>query len=202
MPPDTVNEQNWISVPEEGRVYYFNKITGKSQWDKPVELGGISQPNIGQDFPTKARPPPPKPKTASKPPPRPKQTTAVHKSVKSDNDGAATMKVDVVKEMMFSGGQAGMRDPLKLPDSSDTNVVDPDTGFGGWEDVVTDVVTEEKVVLTETDIFKSMKDDARYTEKELSVPAQPIHLVLPSSPVSFKSVVRGPKKPRRISDDS
>lgn len=166
--------KEWIkATTSEGKVYYFNKSTGESQWNEP-EDSTTSTSNL------KPRPPP-KPKSVSKPPPRPKQV--LRKPGPDSNDGA---KQSELKSLMFSVEQANLRDPSK---QAFVDGVDPDTGFGEWEEVVSEPV--------------EVPGSANVLQEPVLIPHSSIvALHAEGGKVEFKppmSNIR--KKPRRIVED-
>ena len=99
---------------EDGRMFYANKITGATQWNKPVELGGITETaSLPSSINTAA---PPRPKSSA-PPPRPKAVAAPPRP----KPGAQTV------------GDSKLLASAMLPTEESNGHVDHTTGFGEWE---------------------------------------------------------------------
>jgi hypothetical protein len=110
-------ESEWIVCrTDTGRMYYTNRITGESQFHKPVELGGVGEPASTEPKTSNA---PPRPRTVAKPPPRPRTDFPPKKTIETSGDSK-------------------LLDSLILPSNqteSPQREGDLSTGFGEWEAV-------------------------------------------------------------------
>lgn len=196
---DQARESVWVACFNEvGKKYYFNKESGKVQWEKPVDIQDVGS-KVKQTGVVKA--PPPKPKSAVVPPPRPKQVASAR--VKTDLVGnEAAMKASELGGLLFTGSQARMRDPVNVSEG-----VDPDTGFGEWEPVLGEVFVSKgyDTNVSELDLFRAMKDEARYGSGLTAHPRlEKVQINTASSdlaedePVSFRRVAK--KKARHHFD--
>ena len=130
-------ESVWITCRTvEGRVYYANKLTGASQWNKPVELGGIAEtpkPEAPTEVPQAAGPP--KPRTVAAAPPRPK-TGAVKPPPKPLPKNVTQTEASKTMESLMVSEREKADDDLRQG-------ADPSTGFGEWESVTDDRKTDQ-----------------------------------------------------------
>lgn len=122
----------WLTCrSENGSLYYANKVTGLSQWEKPIEFGPLAEPRPEVPAPKSSAPPPPRPKSAA-PPPRPKAS-------------APNRKHDIPKE----AGDASLLASAFLPAEPEVvegGITDATTGFGSWG-----VVQDSKIKLEDID---------------------------------------------------
>lgn len=182
-------EPMWISTTGEGgRVYYLNKITGLSQWEKPAELGGAINGGRGVV-------PPPRPKSVAAPPPKPKTSVKASPSqVTVPAAVSAGLKPSVVKEMLLGDSQASRRDPVNVSKGTD-----PDTGFGDWEDVVLAEPEAEEVISEVNSLRTILNEDD--SVRNILICGNQTNLA-PADPVAFNSVVVSMKKKlRRAAED-
>ena len=160
-------EKTWQTCrSEDGKLYYYNRVTGQTQWTKPPELNGIG-PAISRVEPSSSAPisgqvPPPRPKTSAAPPPRPKTGAAPPPRPKT----AAPKPRQDTKPVE---GDSKLLTSVMIEAERDTRI-DPTTGFGEWEDVVADSNPDqdgsepliESSVPSKEDICLEMKEAARF----------------------------------------
>ena len=160
-------ESQWmVCRSEQGRIYYSNKVTGVSQWNKPVELGGVADsvevqavvPKFEQAISAIA--PPPRPKSSA-PPPRPK---ALADPPRPKPAVAAVGDAKLLSGVMLSSSDAMKQDPSGQPKPLVPKDHDATTGFGEWEEASPREVVEAEVE-SETSEFETRPLPAREVKR-------------------------------------